>query len=132
MYLDSNIFIYALIYEKNLNENIRANHYLSLLVSGKEIGYTSVLTWDEIYYVIKKNFGSEKAEQASKKFLRFPNLHFIDVNYQIISKAQMIALSFNVMPRDAIHAVSALEKCHGKIISNDRGFDCINGLKREF
>ena len=133
MYLDANVFIYPLIYDPNLNADAKkADYYLDLLVTGKKVGYTCTLTWDEVFYIIKKTFGIIKAEQAGKVLFTLPNLKFVNVDFDVISKAQKIALAFNTMPRDAIHAVCAVESCNGKIISNDRGFDCIKGLKREF
>ena len=133
MYLDANVFIYPLIYDRNLNaEAKKADYYLDLLVTGAREGYTCTLTWDEVFYKIKRICGSIKAEQAGKALFTLPNLKFINVDFEVIYKAQKIALLFNAMPRDAIHAVCAFESCNGKIISNDQGFDCIKGLKREF
>jgi hypothetical protein len=133
IYLDSNVFIYPLIYNSNLEENAKkADYYLDLLVTRKIVGYTCTLTWDEVFYIVKRKIGTIEAGQACKTILAFPNLKFVNVDFEIISKAQRIALEFNIMPRDAIHAVCALKWCNGKIISNDLGLDCIKGLKREF
>ena len=133
MYLDANVFIYPLIYDLNLNaEAKKSDYYLDLLVTGKRVGYTCTLTWDEVFYKIKKICGIIKAEQAGKALFTLPNLKFVNVDFEVISKAQKIAMLFNTMPRDAIHAVCAFEYCNGKIISNDRGFDSIKGLNREF
>lgn len=133
MYFDANVFIYPLIYNINLNVNANtANYYLELLVTGKMVGYTCTLTWDEVFYKIKQLYGNIKADQASKTLFTFPNLNFVNVDFEIISKAQKIAMLFNTMPRDAIHAACALEYCNGEIISNDLHFDRIKGLKRKF
>lgn len=133
MYLDSNVFIYPLIYESDLEESVKkAGYYLDLLITGKIVGYTCTLTWDEVFYIVKRSIGIEEAGQAGKVLLAFPNLKFVNVDFEIISKAQKIAQGFNVMPRDAIHAACALEYCNGEIISNDLDFDGIIGLKRKF
>lgn len=133
MYLDSNVFIYPLIYESDLEESIkRADYYLNLLVTGKIVGYTCTLTWDEVFYIVKRTNGSEEAGRAGTFLLTFPNLKFVNVDFGIISNAQKIAQRFNIMPRDAIHAACALEYCNGEIISNDLDFDGVKGLKRKF
>jgi len=133
IYLDSNVFIYSLIYESGLNESVKkADYYLDLLIKGKIVGYTCALTWDEVFYIVKRTNGFEEAGRAGKFLLTFPNLKFVNVDFGIISNAQKIAQRFNIMPRDAIHASCALEYCNGEIISNDLDFDGITGLKRKF
>jgi len=127
-YLDANIFLNAILYnDKNAK---RCEKILIKLVNKEIIGMTSVLTWDEVVYVIRKNLGKEIAIKESKKFLKFPNLIFVDANKRIIFYAQKLMEKYNLMPRDAIHSASAiLSECE-EIISEDKDFDIINGLKR--
>lgn len=131
-YFDANVFIYPLIYEETLADAAIASGYLEQLVRGQIIGYTCTLTWDEIFYIVLQKSGHTQAVTAGEAFLNFPNLQFINVDHELITKAQEIARDFNVKPRDAIHAASALKRCNGEIISNDSGFDVIDGINRMF
>jgi len=131
-YFDANIFIYPLIYEETLEDAVIASHYLEQLAKGQITGYTCTLTWDEIFYIILQKSGYTEAVTAGEAFLDFPNLQFINVDHELIIEAQKIARDFNVKPRDAIHAASALKWCNGEIISNDSDFDVIDGINRTF
>lgn len=130
MYFDSNIFVYALIYDHQLEDFKKADYYLQRIVKAEIIGYTSTLTWDEVFYVIKKNNDLDKAIQASNVFLKLPNLCFINVDFSVILEAHNIIRESGIMPRDAIHAACAIKYCNGNIVSNDNCFDNINKMKR--
>lgn len=132
IYVDSNVFIYALIYKADLEDVEKANYYLNHVAKGEIAGCTCTLTWDEVFYIVRRSIGFEEAVQAGKHLLVFPNIEFIDVDFEILAKAQKIAEEFKVMPRDAIHAACVLEYCNGKIISSDSDFDNIKGVKRKF
>ncbi len=131
-YFDANVFILPQIYEESITEVKRAKEYLIKLAEGEIKGCTSVLTWDEIVYIVRRNFGKEESLYAGKMFLSFPNLKIYPIDLDIILKAQEIVERFNVKPRDAIHASCALKFCNGRIISNDSDFDKINGIERIF
>lgn len=126
-YLDSNVFIYALLSKDKKGEISRK--ILSELAHNRISATTSFLTWDEVVHVIKKYRG-EIAINEGGKFLRFPNLVFINVDRNIIFEAQKIIFNFNLEPRDAIHVASALMNKCGEFVSDDADFDCIKGIKR--
>ncbi len=126
-YIDSNIFLNALLKEKKEKEN--AVKIIENIVSGKMEAFTSALTWDEITYVLKKFFGKEIAEKQGSKFLKMPNLELISTTKDIITKSQEIFVKYQINPRDAIHAASAMS-INADIISEDSDFDKIKGIKR--
>jgi len=132
MYFDANVFIYTLIYDQHVEDFKKSEYYLSCLAKGEIVGCTSTLTWDEVFYIIRKNSGIEEAVEASKCLLTLPNLTFINVDFDVISIAQQIVEESRIMPRDAIHAACAIKHCSGKIISNDADFDGINEMERIF
>ena len=132
IYVDANVFVYSLIYEYTIEESKKADYYLTQIINGNIGGCTSTLSWDEIFYVVKRSIGINEAIEAGKKILEFPKLKFIDVSFYIISRAQNIVNEHNMKPRDAIHSACALEFCDGRIISNDSDFDNVNGMKRIF
>ncbi len=128
IYLDANIFIYAL---GNIDNKTKACIKILDKIANAEIeAYTSLLTWDEFLYVIKKQMSREKATSESKKFLNFPNLNFIEVDEAVVFKAQQLVSKYNLKPRDAIHAASALVNDVKEIISDDPDFDKVKEIKR--
>ena len=71
IYFDSNIFIYALIYEENTKKVKKADYYLTQLVKGEIAGCTSTLTWDEVFYIIQRVAGIDKAIKSGDFLLNF-------------------------------------------------------------
>jgi predicted nucleic acid-binding protein len=53
LYLDANIFIYAAVNSKELGEKSRS--LLQRIQQGEEKAETSVLTFDEVFWVVKKH-----------------------------------------------------------------------------
>jgi hypothetical protein len=131
-YFDANIFILPQIYEESISEVKKAKEYLIKLANGVMEGCTSALTWDEVVYIIRKYAGREESRATGRKFLSFPNLKIVPVNLEILSKAQKMVESFNIAPRDAIHASCALKFCNGRIVSNDSDFDRVEAISRIF
>ena len=124
-YIDSNIFIEGILREDNNSKKI------ILKIAKKEfIGVTSVLSWDEITFVIKKFLGKDIAKTEGNKFFKLPNFLFIDAKKEIIMRAQRLFEKYNLEPRDAIHAATAIHLGINEIISRDSDFDKIEELKR--
>ncbi|MDP4039800.1 MAG: type II toxin-antitoxin system VapC family toxin [Candidatus Pacearchaeota archaeon] len=128
IYLDTNIFIHALGNpDKKVNACI---NLLDKILNNKIEAYTSFLTWDEFLQIIKRQMEMDKAISESQKFLNFPNLIFLDVNEKVMSKAQELVLRYNLKPRDAIHAATAIVGGIKEIASDDTDFDRVKELKR--
>ncbi len=127
-YLDANIFLYAILYE---DEKANAcKRLITEIIGGKKEGSTSILSWDEIVFIVHKNLGKDNAAREGRKFLELPNLVFIKADEKIIQQAQKLIEKYNLKPRDAIHAASALTNNIKEIISDDPDFDKIKELKR--
>ena len=127
-YLDANIFIYAATDTTTMGDACRK---ILRKVAKKELdAFTSYLTWDEFVYKIKKEFGMEAALDQGEKFLHFFNLTLLKVDDSIISKAQELMEKYNLNPRDAIHAATALLHNIPSLTSDDADFDKIVELKR--
>lgn len=128
MYLDANVFIYPHTGEGDVSE---ASIQLLQKVASNEINAgTSVLTWDEVNHVLRKEIGKERANEQSKRLLSMPNLVLCNVTEEIIQKAQEVAEQWNLRPRDAIHAATSLIHECSEIASNDTDFDKVKELKR--
>ena len=126
VYLDSNVFIYATLYSGEVAE--KSKEYLRSEFNA----YASVLTWDEVVYVVRKVAGVGESIKVGKILLKMPFLKFLDVDYSVCVDAQKLSEKYKLMPRDAIHASLALKYCDGTIVSNDADFDVVEGLKRVF
>ena len=127
-YLDSNVFLYPVLYEDEKAEACKK--ILGDVVNKKLMGCTSVLCWDEFVYILRKEKGNDVAVSEGRKFLNFINLLFIGANKSILFKAQQLIEEYNLKPRDAIHAATALVNGINEIISDDSDFDKIKEIKR--
>ena len=127
-YIDSNIFIFPAIYDNE--QACKAGKILSRIENNEIIGYTSVLTWDEVMYVIWKILGKADSISIGKKFINYPNLRFINTDLNIIIKATEIAENYNLKPRDSIHIATALSRDIHNIISDDSDFDSVDIVYR--
>ncbi len=61
----------------------KSKEYLRKASDGEFNAYTSVLTWDEVVYVVGKVAGFEESLKVGKILLKMPFLEFLDVNYAI-------------------------------------------------
>jgi len=128
IYVDSNVFIYSVVSKSKL-ASLSKNIILQI-AEGKIDGATSILTWDEFFWVVRKTLGQEFAEIEGPRFLNIPNLKFIAADELIITKAQKIIEDYKLKPRDSIHAASAISRNIKEIISDDPDFDKIKEIKR--
>ena len=102
-------------------------------VQNKEMpACTSFLTFDEVFYKVKKTRGLDVAIKDLEAFLAMSNMRFVDVNDAVIWKALELIKEYQLFPRDAIHASAAFIAGAETIYSQDTDFDSIRGLKRRW
>jgi predicted nucleic acid-binding protein len=128
LYLDANVFIFAAINTEELGEQARS--LLSRIQRGEEKAGTSALTFDEVFWVIKKH-NSDLAFEACHALLNFPNLEIIAANKELASSALQLIRDCQLRPRDALHAATAIAEKADYIVSEDPDFDRITQLKRK-
>lgn len=127
-YIDSNIFINAILYDdKKAN---KCKEIILQIAKGEIEGMTSLLTWDEIVYVVKKLISKEIASREGEKFLNIPNLSLIKVDEEIMMTAQRLFSNYDIDPRDSIHIATALANNVKEIISDDKDFENVKEIKR--
>jgi len=124
-YIDANVFIQGILRDDNHSKRI-----ILKIANNEFIGVTSVLSWDELTFVIRKFLGKDMAMIEGSKLFRLPNIQFIDVKKEIIQKAQKLFEKYNLQPRDAIHVATAINAGVNEIISEDSDFDIIKEIKR--
>ena len=128
LYLDANVFIYAAINTEELGEKARS--LLGRIQQGEEKAETSALTFDEVFWAIKKH-NLELAFTAAEAMLNFPNLEIIPADREVVRSALQIIREYHLAPRDAIHAATAIAEKVDCIVSTDAHFDRVKELKRK-
>lgn len=127
-YIDSNIFLYAVLYDDERAQ--RCRKVLSRIVDGELEAVTSVLTWDEFTHVVEKVLDRPSAVVEGERFLHFPRLVFLPCTPDVLIRAQQLRATTTIGARDSIHAASALVAGAATLLSEDRDFDGITELKR--
>lgn len=130
VYIDTNIFIYAMVYHEQVEEARLAREVLRRIARGELEACTSPLTWDELVWTARRMGGSGVARQKGTQFLQFPNLKILSIDEGVLSLAQKIVESYDVRPRDAIHVACALHSGIREIMSEDRELDGIREIRR--
>jgi predicted nucleic acid-binding protein len=128
LYIDSNVFVYGTINTPALGENAR-----SLLLNiqlGKEKAETSALTFDEVFWAVKKH-SQEAAIEACQALLNFPNLEIVPFNRELALLTLQVIKENRLTPRDAIHAATAISDKADVIVSTDAHFDKLRKPKRQ-
>jgi hypothetical protein len=130
-YLDSNVFIYPVIYQTEAQPKAsKAKEILRNVENGKLSAYTSTLTWDEVVWVVSKVMGRNEGINQGQKLLGFPNLQFVTADENVIIQAQRLMNKYKMSPRDSIHVASALERRTKSVISDDADFDQVKEITR--
>jgi len=130
IYVDTNVFLYPVLYEEKRRIARLAKKILIKIANGEIKAATSTLTWDEFVWVIMKTLGREIAIREGEKFLIFPNLKFLQINEIVIQKAQKLVEKYEINPRDSIHISCALVNGIKEIISDDLDFNRVKEIKR--
>ena len=90
-YVDSNVFIYPIIYdEATVPEARKSRRFLLEIALGRIEAYTSTLTWDEVTWIVRRLLGVDISLRLGRRFLSFPSLKFLAVKGTTLLKAQEI------------------------------------------
>ncbi|MBI5224659.1 type II toxin-antitoxin system VapC family toxin [Candidatus Micrarchaeota archaeon] len=129
-YIDAGVFVIAAGSAPPTAD--KALEILRQIAAGKMQAGTSVLSWDELAYVIRKKLGggnSKDAKEQGRLFLSTPNLKLFNATSKTVSIAQELMEKYDLRPRDAIHAATAMENGITEIVSTDSDFGRIRGIK---
>ncbi len=129
IYIDSNVFIFAALNNEELGDSARL--ILEEVENGNMGALTSVLTFDEVIWIVKKNRNFEDAISIGEAFLNMPGLHLVDVNQDLLAISISIMRKYKTDPRDSIHAATAVTQKANIIISEDTDFNKIKELERK-
>ena len=103
MFIDSNIFLYALSVGGKKEEKCRA--FLDKIAKGEQNSVISALVLDEIAWVISEKGGEMAAIKTWEKVMTIPNLKIIEINESVVRSVPFF-LKQGLDPRDAIHAAT--------------------------
>ena len=126
IYIDSNIFIYSVTDSEELGKE--CIKLLELIENNRTKYITSTLTFDEVFYKIKKLVSLEDAITFTERLLTTNNLSFVSVDTNIILKSLSLIKKLKLMPRDAVHLACALSNKADLIITQDKDFTKINEI----
>ena len=127
MYLDANFFILLNFDYKDKGE--KARQILDQIVKGKS-AVTSVLTLDEVMWVIVKNKQEKELRNIIEEIYSIKNLVIKDVSNSIPLIALDIMERNKLRPRDAFHLAVMKVLGINTLVSDDKDFDKIQGIKR--
>ncbi len=126
LYLDANIFVYGAINTEELGD--RARLLLERIQQGQEVAVTSALTFDEVFWVIKKH-SMNLALETCEAMLNFSNLEIIDATKELALSALRLIREAHLAPRDALHAATAIAEKVDYVVTTDAHFGKIKELK---
>lgn len=127
MFIDANIFIIATLGRDNRSQ--RCREFLSKVQSGEQKSVTSILVFSEVLKVIGLRIGHKKALSEVRKLMQIPNLTIDDISHQAFEDSFEF-FAKDMLPMDAFHL--AIMKKHNvlTILSYDKDFDLVKGVKR--
>jgi predicted nucleic acid-binding protein len=127
LYLDANVFIFAALSTKDYGN--KAESLLDTVQRGEEKAITSALTFDEVFWEVKRNRGLEKAIETAEAMLYYPNLEIIATDRETVLSAIQIIKKYHLAPRDALHAATALQSKADYFVTTDADFNKVAELK---
>ena len=88
IYTDANVFVTASL--NTGHEGEKARCFLKGVQTGKTDAASSMLTFDELAWAVKKNRTFEDAVVAGEAFLNMPGLRLVAVNEDLLASAPAI------------------------------------------
>ncbi len=126
LYLDANVFIFAALSTKEYGD--KAEAVLNGVQLGEEAAVTSALTFDEVFWEVKRNRGVEKAIETTEAMLNFPNLEIAPADKETALAAVALIRKYGLAPRDALHAATAIAFQADCLVTSDTDFGKVKEL----
>lgn len=80
--------LYSVIYDAEVIEEAkRAKDFLLKISLGEVEAYTTIITGDEIIWIVRKLFGPESSVEQGRLLLTFPNLRFLAIKKGMVLRA---------------------------------------------
>jgi len=121
-YLDSNVFVYAALYEGDKADGAR--RLLRETVEGDREAVTASLTLDEVTYILAREETRESALRQAERVLGFANLRVVSVGAEVARDALGAMREHEgLSPRDAFHLAAAEKADADVLVTDDSDFD---------
>ncbi len=131
-FLDANIFVYAFVNPKrNLDAaTIAAKKKAAAILQSQREFCTSVVHVSEVANVIESISGQEQSTKIISALLSTPNIKVLSVSAQDYLTASQVSLQAKVGANDALAYVLMKSNGVSEMLSFDRAFDKLPGIKR--
>jgi predicted nucleic acid-binding protein len=127
VYLDTNVFLYAIGTEHRYRDACRA--LVRALGTGSLRGETSVETLKEIVHHRRRRGDMDATERGRQALALCHTVHTLDVPVAFAA-LDLIDQHPSLPTRDAVHAATALANGIATVLSADQDFDAVAGLTR--
>ena len=129
MFLDTNIFIYALKDERGKFKDA-CKKQLKRVLGGEMKAQTSTLVLNELLYYFESNQSKEKALRIFNLILAFKNLEILPIDKNVLLHVAHFS-KLGLEASDAYHAACMKSNGISVICSYDKGFHGIKGIERQ-
>lgn len=119
-YLDSNIFIYAIL--DTGEKGGLAGKILNSMQDGKFKGMTSHISFEETVFVVWKEKGKKQAISAGENLLSLHNLEIINSSREIMAETIECIKETGLKPRDSMHLAAMKSKSITEMLTEDTDF----------
>ena len=99
--------------------------------NGKILAATSVLSFEELIWAVKKLRGEREGVTAGEVFLNMAGLAILDLKQDTLNSALSLLKKYHLNPRDSIHAASALNANAEYLVTEDPDFDALAEIERK-
>lgn len=125
--LDTNVFIYY--FEENKKFLDRTKSIFQSIEKGKYKAVSSIITLAEILTFPKKQRDYLLVKEYSEILNNYPNLEFVNVDWEIVNLASSVRAKYSLTTPDAIQIATALLKNASYFLTADKTFQKIKEIK---
>jgi uncharacterized protein len=127
MYLDANFFILCNFDTGSRGESARK---IQREIVEKGRAFTSSLALDEVMWVLIKNGKKSVIRETIEDIFATHNLSVLEVSGSAALDALDEIEDYDLKPRDAFHVAIMKSNKISEIVSDDKDFDRVKGIKR--
>ena len=127
MYLDANFFVLCNFDTGSRGETARK---IQQEIIEKGRAFTSSLALDEVMWVLIKNGKKSLVRETIEDIFATQNLSVLDVTGSSALDALDQFENYDLKPRDAFHVAIMKSNKISEIVSDDKDFDRVKGIKR--
>ncbi|MEI7904857.1 MAG: type II toxin-antitoxin system VapC family toxin [Candidatus Firestonebacteria bacterium] len=103
----------------------KVTSYFSLAVEKEENLLLSAVNYGEVYYIVLREYGIEKAKEIEEMMKVLP-IDIVDVNAELAKEAGSIKAHKKLSYADCFAAALAKVR-NGEVITGDKEFKCLQG-----